>query len=361
MAAAVSLSPVENHTQPPGAPGAVHDPVCGMSVEPATTGHRAEHGGRSYFFCSAGCRERFTAEPARYLIPAAAAARPAAGEGLWTCPMHPQIVRAGPGSCPICALGGLGFIYSGVYEVAATSPDWVVTRWVLETARTRSIKAHAAGTEAPPGLDDELKILIGVAHFAAHCAVCHGAPGVPEGDIATGLNPHPPDLATPLTVTIAAMKAVPANKREAAMNIGEAASTSGVPAKTIRYYEAAGLIATANRSAGGYRVYTQADVVMLRFIKRARDLGFSIERIRRLVDLWQDKSRASTDVKRLALDHIAEIRTKIAAMSAMGDAVQELADACDGDDRPDCPILRDLECAAVGTPPSSATDRSVLK
>jgi MerR family transcriptional regulator, copper efflux regulator len=132
------------------------------------------------------------------------------------------------------------------------------------------------------------------------------------------------------------------------MNIGEAASASGVSAKTIRYYETAGLIATANRSAGGYRVYTRADVIMLRFIKRARDLGFSIERIRRLVDLWQDKTRASADVKRLALDHIAGIRSKIAAMTSMRDTVQELADACDGDERPDCPILRDLEDAAVG-------------
>ena len=129
------------------------------------------------------------------------------------------------------------------------------------------------------------------------------------------------------------------------MNIGEAASASGVSAKTIRYYEAAGLIETAGRTGGGYRVYTQTDLYVLRFIKRARDLGFSIERIRRLLDLWQDKSRASRDVKRLALDHIAEIRAKIAAMTSMRDAVQALADACDGDERP---ILHDLEGAAVG-------------
>ena len=131
------------------------------------------------------------------------------------------------------------------------------------------------------------------------------------------------------------------------MNISEAASASSVSAKTIRYYEAAGLIATADRTGGGYRVYTEPDVVTLRFIKRARDLGFSIERIRRLVNLWQDKSRASADVKRLALDHIAEIRAKIVAMTSMRDTVQELADACDGDERPECPILRDLEDAAV--------------
>jgi MerR family copper efflux transcriptional regulator len=131
------------------------------------------------------------------------------------------------------------------------------------------------------------------------------------------------------------------------MNIGEAANASGVSAKTIRYYEAARLITPAHRTDGGYRVYTQAAVGMLRFIKRARELGFSIERVRRLVDLWQDKSRASADVKRLALDHIAEIKAKIAAMSAMRDAVQELADACEGDDRPDCPILHDLETSGT--------------
>ena len=134
------------------------------------------------------------------------------------------------------------------------------------------------------------------------------------------------------------------------MNIGEAARASRVSTKTIRYYETAGLIATAERTGGGYRVYTQADVHMLRFIKRARDLGFSIDRIRRLLDLWQNKSRASRDVKRLALDHIADIAAKIIAMSTMRDAVLELADKCEGNDRPECPILRDLEGGVpVGT------------
>jgi MerR family copper efflux transcriptional regulator len=131
------------------------------------------------------------------------------------------------------------------------------------------------------------------------------------------------------------------------MNIGEVAAATGVAAKTIRYYEAAGLIGTAHRSTGGYRVYTQADVLVLRFIKRARELGFSIERIRRLLDLWHDKRRASADVKRLALDHVAEIDARIAALVAMRNAVQELAAACDGDHRPECPILRDLEGAAA--------------
>src|SRR6516165_5283104 len=98
MAEAVSLA----HTATP--PGIEHDPVCGMTVDPATAKQRAEHAGHSYFFCSARCRERFTTEPARYLTPSAVAPQPAAGEALWTCPMHPQIVRDAPGSCPICGM-----------------------------------------------------------------------------------------------------------------------------------------------------------------------------------------------------------------------------------------------------------------
>jgi MerR family transcriptional regulator, copper efflux regulator len=131
------------------------------------------------------------------------------------------------------------------------------------------------------------------------------------------------------------------------MNIGEASEASGVSAKAIRYYEGAGLIAPAGRSEGGYRVYTESDIRVLRFIRRARELGFSIERIRRLLDLWRDKGRASADVKRLALEHVGEIEAKIAELTAMRDAVQELVEACDGDQRPDCPILRDLEGLAA--------------
>jgi MerR family transcriptional regulator, copper efflux regulator len=131
------------------------------------------------------------------------------------------------------------------------------------------------------------------------------------------------------------------------MNIGQAAEASGVSAKAIRYYETAGLIAPACRSGGGYRVYGEHDIQVLRFIRRARDLGFSIERSRRLLNLWHDKARASADVKHLALDHVGEIDAKIAALREMRDAVQELADTCDGDHRPDCPILRDLEGAAA--------------
>ena len=95
----------------------------------------------------------------------------------------------------ILVLGAGVVIYSGVYDVAATAPHWPATAWLLETARSRSIKALAAFIAVPPGLDDPAKIIIGVEHYAAHCAVCHGAPGVPRGDIAQGLYPPPPDLA----------------------------------------------------------------------------------------------------------------------------------------------------------------------
>jgi len=99
------------------------------------------------------------------------------------------------GALLIAALGAGAAIYAGLYGVAATSPHWRVTSWLLETARTRSIKAQAARITAPPGLGDPAKVVLGVEHYAAHCAVCHGAPGVPKGDIAHGLYPPPPDLA----------------------------------------------------------------------------------------------------------------------------------------------------------------------
>ncbi|MDB5406650.1 MAG: cytochrome [Rhodospirillales bacterium] len=95
----------------------------------------------------------------------------------------------------LAVLGGIVLVYSGAYDVAANNPHWAVTRWVMETARMRSIKAHAAGIAAPPGLGDQMRIVMGTDHFAAHCAVCHGAPGVPKDDIAEGLYPQPPDLA----------------------------------------------------------------------------------------------------------------------------------------------------------------------
>jgi MerR family copper efflux transcriptional regulator len=127
------------------------------------------------------------------------------------------------------------------------------------------------------------------------------------------------------------------------MNIGEASAASGVSAKMIRYYESIDLVRKAGRTEAGYRVYDDADVHTLRFIRRARDLGLSIERIKRLVGLWHDRNRSSHDVKQIAEEHVAELGAKIAELTAMRDSLQELAVACHGDHRPDCPILRDLE------------------
>lgn len=127
------------------------------------------------------------------------------------------------------------------------------------------------------------------------------------------------------------------------MNIGQAARAAGVNAKAIRYYESIGLIPQASRTDAGYRVYSERDVATLRFIRRARDFGIPVERIRVLVGLWQDRGRASAEVKRIALAHVGELDARIAELTAMRDALHELADACHGDARPECPILRDLE------------------
>mgnify|MGYP001208128176 CR=1 FL=1 len=100
----------------------------------------------------------------------------------------------------IFGIVGGGIVYSGLYDVAATDRHWPAVRWALETARTRSIRAHAAGVDMPSRLDDPAQVLVGAEHFAAHCAVCHGAPGVPRGDIANGLYPRPPNLAGATTL-----------------------------------------------------------------------------------------------------------------------------------------------------------------
>lgn len=126
------------------------------------------------------------------------------------------------------------------------------------------------------------------------------------------------------------------------MNIGEAARTSGVSAKMIRHYEYIGLMRESNRTLAGYRQYQPRDVPLLRFIRRARDLGFSLDQIRQLLSLWEDPKRASADVKRLAHTHIAELDTRIAALTDMRDTLVTLANACHGDHRPDCPILHGL-------------------
>jgi Cu(I)-responsive transcriptional regulator len=126
------------------------------------------------------------------------------------------------------------------------------------------------------------------------------------------------------------------------MNIGEAAYASGVSQRMIRHYEKIGLIAKAARRASGYRDYDERDVHTLRFVRRARDLGFPIEEIGKLLALWRDRSRASADVKALATARAAELARKQQELRAMRRALEQLATACHGDDRPDCPILDDL-------------------
>jgi Cu(I)-responsive transcriptional regulator len=125
------------------------------------------------------------------------------------------------------------------------------------------------------------------------------------------------------------------------MNIGEAADASGLPAKTIRYYEAIGLI-RPDRRPNNYRDYSESAVHSLGFLRRARALGFSIEECRHLLSLYADKHRASADVRRLAATHIAEIDAKLAELGAMRKTLSALVASCHGDHRPDCPILEDL-------------------
>lgn len=131
------------------------------------------------------------------------------------------------------------------------------------------------------------------------------------------------------------------------MNIGEAARRSGLPAKTIRYYEAIGLVAPRARAANGYRAYGEQDVHLLQFVARARSLGFPIEDCRDLLGLYRDEHRASADVKALAEARITEIERKIAELETMRAALHELVGRCHGDQRPDCPILSDLAHSAA--------------
>lgn len=125
-------------------------------------------------------------------------------------------------------------------------------------------------------------------------------------------------------------------------NIGAASKASGVSAKMIRHYEDIGLLPKVARSFGNYRVYSANDIHVLRFIRRARDLGFSIEEIRELLGLWRNKSRPSAAVKKIAGKHIADLRVKIAELESMVQTLEHLTRNCHGDHRPDCPILDDL-------------------
>ena len=127
------------------------------------------------------------------------------------------------------------------------------------------------------------------------------------------------------------------------MNIGQAAAATGVTAKRIRYYEQIGLIEPAGRTDSGYRSFDDRDLHTLRFIQRARRLGFSMPQISSLLALWRDENRNSADVKRLAHEHIADLEQKIAELQSMVDTLSHLAEACSGDARPDCPIIAGFE------------------
>jgi Cu(I)-responsive transcriptional regulator len=131
-------------------------------------------------------------------------------------------------------------------------------------------------------------------------------------------------------------------RRDGFMNIGEAARASGVSAKMIRHYEEQGFVPKAGRTVAGYRVYHDKDVHMLRFIRRSRDLGFSLKEIKDLLGLWVNRRRASADVKRLVERHVTDLDHKIAEMQTMRRTLVNLAHHCHGDHRPDCPILDDL-------------------
>ncbi len=131
------------------------------------------------------------------------------------------------------------------------------------------------------------------------------------------------------------------------MNIGQAADLSGLPVKTIRYYEEIGLL-VADRQANGYRDYGDRHVHLLRFLARARGLGFTVEECRSLLSLYQDRSRASADVRGLAKEKLTHIDRKIAELESMRTTLADLVEACHGDDRPDCPILDDLAGEGVG-------------
>ena len=138
------------------------------------------------------------------------------------------------------------------------------------------------------------------------------------------------------------MKAAAAAAPHWPVTIGQAADLAGVSARMVRHYESLGLLGGVARTGSGYRQYTEAEVHQLRFIRRARDLGFSMEEIAQLLGLWQDKVRASSQVKKIAQQHIASLAERITALQAMQRSLQALVGCCHGDERPDCPILDDL-------------------
>lgn len=145
------------------------------------------------------------------------------------------------------------------------------------------------------------------------------------------------------------------------MNIGEAAVLSGVSAKMIRYYEEILLLPAIQRSRAGYRVYSEHDVHRLRFIRRSRDLGFSLESVAELLALWSDRGRHSADVRRLASEQVASLKRKIVELESMVETLESLVQSCCGDARPECPILADLESGELNPAPLPLQKFGVLR
>jgi Cu(I)-responsive transcriptional regulator len=141
------------------------------------------------------------------------------------------------------------------------------------------------------------------------------------------------------------------------VNIGQASKASGISAKMIRYYETIGLVPRAGRTDGGYRAYGETDIHRLRFIRRARDLGFSFERVRELLKLWSDQWRSSANVKALAQAHIAELELRANELKEMIGTLKHLVYTCEGDHRPDCPIIDELEAGAAMSRPNGKACR----
>jgi Cu(I)-responsive transcriptional regulator len=126
------------------------------------------------------------------------------------------------------------------------------------------------------------------------------------------------------------------------MNIGQASKEAGISAKMIRYYESIGLVPEADRRESGYRDYSASDIHRLRFLRRGRELGFSIERIRELMRLWSDRKRSNMEIRKVAFDHVAELEARVLQMQEMIDTLRGLAASCKRGDRPDCPIITEL-------------------
>ena len=159
-----------------------------------------------------------------------------------------------------------------------------------------------------------------------------------DGDGAAAAGPPPRRRAAPAGGSAAGEAA----ERGGPITLGEAARASGVSAKMVRHYESLGLLGDITRTDGGYRLYTPADVHTLRFIKRGRELGFSMAEIADLVGLWHDRERASADVKRIAQSHVLDLEKRILSLQDIRSTLQNLLHHCHGDARPDCPILDDL-------------------